>query len=199
MTTSVMQTMTTAMVGVMTVSIFSQALGIMMAEGALGMAPIKQVPTDKAIQELKKTYGAGPVNKATELMGKDADIVDIARSVDMFVWDELAEKYGMYAVDTAKANSELPDFRAVKAMVVSISAQGLNESSTSAKKDAVIKKSKLRGRSAAKAVVDTQTGIRYNSLGAAGRAVAAEYGLDPANAFVYYAIVKKDPKRFMSA
>lgn len=198
MTTSVMQTLTTAMVGVMTVSIFSQAIGIMMAEGTLGMAPIKQRPTDKGIQELKATYGVSPVNKAIDLMGKDADIVDIARSVDMFVWDELAEKYGMYAVETARANSELPDFRAVKAMAASIHASGLKETSTSEKKEKVIKSSKLRGRSAAKAVVDTQTGIRYGSLGAAGRAVAAEYGLNPADSFVYYAIVKKDPKRFMS-
>jgi len=199
MTTALVQTMTTGIVSVMMVSIFSQALGIMMAGGTLGMAPIKQIPTDKAIQELKRTYGAGPVDKAIDLMGKDADIVDIARSVDMFVWDELAEKYGMYAVETAKANAELPDFRAVKAMVVSIHAQGLKESSSHEKKEKVIKSSKLRGRSAAKAVVDTKTGIRYNSLGAAGRAVAAEYGLDPTNSFVHYAIVKEDPKRFMSA
>ena len=196
MTTNIMQVMTTGMVGVMTISIFSQALGIMMAEGTLSTAPTAQKPTDKAIKELKLTYGSAPVNRAIELMGADANIADLARSVDMFVWDELIEKYGMYAVETARADSDIEDFRAAKAVVMSIHAQGLKATSSPEKKEDVIKKSKVRGRSAAQAVMDATTGIRYKSLGAAGRAVAAQYDLDPTDKWVYYAIVKADPNRF---
>lgn len=48
-----------------------------------------------------------------------------------------------------------------------------------------------------KAVKDTKTGTVYYSKAEAGRAVAAEYGLDPTSIFVWYEVLKLDPKRFV--
>ncbi len=46
-----------------------------------------------------------------------------------------------------------------------------------------------------KAVKDTKTGKVYPSLFAAGKGLAAEYGLDPLDTKVYYQIIKKEPER----
>ena len=45
-------------------------------------------------------------------------------------------------------------------------------------------------------MLDTKTGISYESKSAAGRATAAEYGLDSTNTYIFYEIMKKDPTRF---
>jgi len=50
-----------------------------------------------------------------------------------------------------------------------------------------------------KAVKDTKTGTIYPSKFAAGKALAAEFELDPYDTKVYYQIVKKDPERLVEA
>ena len=47
-------------------------------------------------------------------------------------------------------------------------------------------------------VRDTKTGIVYQSKYAAGRAVAAEYGIDPESEFIYYRINGADKERFVA-
>ena len=44
---------------------------------------------------------------------------------------------------------------------------------------------------------DTKTGQEYASKSKAGKAVAAEYGLDPNDSFVWYQVVRADPGRFV--
>jgi len=56
---------------------------------------------------------------------------------------------------------------------------------------------KFGGRRKAVRVRDTTTGVVYASKSKAGKAVAAELGLDPDNAFVWYQVVKKAPDRFV--
>lgn len=48
----------------------------------------------------------------------------------------------------------------------------------------------------AKPVLDTKTGKAYRSKAAAGKAVAAEYGLDDKKSTVWYEVIGKDPGRF---
>ena len=55
---------------------------------------------------------------------------------------------------------------------------------------------KFGGRRKAVKVKDTATGVVYASKSKAGKAVAAELGLDPDNAFVWYQVVKQAPGRF---
>ncbi len=47
--------------------------------------------------------------------------------------------------------------------------------------------------------LDTKTGNSYNSMTAAAKAVAPEYGLDQNDPFVWYKIIKVDPTRFKNA
>ena len=56
--------------------------------------------------------------------------------------------------------------------------------------------SKFGGKRKAVKVKDTTTGVVYTSKSKAGKAVAAELGLDPENAFVWYLVVKQAPGRF---
>lgn len=49
------------------------------------------------------------------------------------------------------------------------------------------------------AVKDTKTNIVYPSKFAAGKALAAEFGLDPLNNFAYYQIIKAAPDRLAEA
>ena len=53
------------------------------------------------------------------------------------------------------------------------------------------------GRRKAVKVKDTHTGKVYDSKSKAGKAVAAEYGLDPEDSLVWYKVVKKAPERFV--
>lgn len=50
-----------------------------------------------------------------------------------------------------------------------------------------------------KAIRDTKTGKVYPSMFSAGKALATDYGLDPADTKVYYQIIKKDPTRLAPA
>jgi len=56
---------------------------------------------------------------------------------------------------------------------------------------------KRRGRQPAQPVKDTKTGKVYSSQAKAGMAVAAEYGLDSDDSWVWYQVIKKDPDRFV--
>jgi hypothetical protein len=46
-------------------------------------------------------------------------------------------------------------------------------------------------------VLDTVTGIEYESKGAAGRALAASFGLNPIDRFIWYTIHYAAPQRFV--
>jgi len=54
----------------------------------------------------------------------------------------------------------------------------------------------LGGKRKAVAIADLKAGELYPSKSKAGKALAAEFGLDPNDSFVWYKIVKKAPERF---
>ncbi len=54
----------------------------------------------------------------------------------------------------------------------------------------------LGGKRKAVAIADLKTGEVYPSKSKAGKALAAEFGLDPNDSFVWYKIVKKAPERY---
>jgi hypothetical protein len=54
----------------------------------------------------------------------------------------------------------------------------------------------LGGKRKAVAVADLKTGEVYPSKSKPGKALAAEFGLDPSDSFVWYKVVKKAPERF---
>jgi hypothetical protein len=56
--------------------------------------------------------------------------------------------------------------------------------------------SKSRGRNPRQKVLDTKTGITYDSLSKAGKQLAPEIGADPSDSFIFYQIEKAFPGRF---
>ena len=54
----------------------------------------------------------------------------------------------------------------------------------------------LGGKRQAVKVKDRNSGTIYDSKSKAGKALAAEFGLDPNDSFVWYRIVKLSPDRF---
>ena len=58
------------------------------------------------------------------------------------------------------------------------------------------RKTILGGKRRAVRVKDRNSGTTYDSKSKAGKALAAEFGLDPNDNFVWYRIVKISPDRF---
>ena len=202
MTTSLNTTMQAAVSGmttVMAVSIFAQAIGVLMASAELGMAPLGQVPPEKGIADLRSIYGDDVVNKAIKSAGKDADIISLAMAVESIAWDDLESKYGSFAVDAAREACGIIDFRCAKEVAAAMTTQKVTPTSPPEKKEQAVTAGKRRGRQPAQPVKDTKTGITYESKARAGMAVAAEYGLDPKNHFIWYEVIKKDSTRFVRA
>ena len=56
--------------------------------------------------------------------------------------------------------------------------------------------SKSRGRNPRQKVLDTKTGIMYDSLSKAGKQLAPEIGADPSDSFIFYQVEKAFPGRF---
>lgn len=186
-----------AMVSALTVSIFAQAMGMLMAAAELGVAPLGQLPAEKGIEDLKKTYGADAVNEAIQTVGPGADIVSLAYAVEGVVHDRLTKQYGDYIVNTAFEACGIMDYRCVLEVCKAMSGQDITPSTPEVIKERAVNRGKLAGRHKAEPVKDTKTGKVYQSKSKAGMAVAAEYGLDPTDTFVWYEVVKKDPTRFI--
>lgn len=197
-TPSTVSPLQAAMSGLVTVAVFSgftQAIGVLMASAELGMAPLGQLPTEKGIADLRLIYGNDVVNEAIGLVGKGADIISLAMAVEGTAIEKLTGLYGDDAVKTAIEYCGITDYECVKTV-----AKGLSDKDiTPEKVEAVVKQGKRRGRQKAQPVKDTRTGIVYGSKASAGMAVAAEYGLDSKNHFIWYEVIKKDPERFVRA
>jgi hypothetical protein len=188
-----------AMVSALTVNIFAQAMGMLMAAAELGVAPLGQLPAEKGIEDLKKTYGADAVNEAILTVGPEADIVSLAYAVEGVVHDRLVDQYGEYIVNTAFEACGIMDYRCVLEVCKAMSGEGVTPSTPEVIKERAVNRGKLAGRHKAEPVKDTKTGKVYQSKSKAGMAVAAEYGLDPTDTFVWYKVVKQDPSRFVKA
>lgn len=184
------------MVYALTVSVFAQSLGLLMAGAELGVAPLGQSPTERGIKDLRATFGAAVVDKALKDVGK-GDIITLAQLVEHYAWEDLEEKYGEHAVEVARRECAPGDFTSARQVAASISGRGVTPTSPPVAREQAVKVGKARGRRPAQPVRDKNTGIVYGSKAKAGMAVAAEYGLDPKNHFIWYEVIKKAPDRFV--
>jgi len=197
--TTVMQIAVAGMVKVMTLSIFASSLGIIMAASeGLEVAPSQLKATDPAIKDLREAYGDSAVDKALFDV-PDADAVKLAHRVEFYVHRELRAKYGEYAANQAIISAPPGELNTAIEIAKSLSESKVAEGSPGSEKAKAVAKGKLRGRSKAEPQKDTKTGVIYRSKSAAGMAVAAEYGLDTTNTYIWYEIKKRDPNRFIPA
>jgi len=203
---NVQNVVTQAMVTVMAVSVASVAMGIVI--GAMGPEVLKLPPaerkgTKKALDDLRTAFGSEVVNAAIKNVGAD-DVLALCKEVERLYVDQLKEKFGSYAVDVALKSAPPGDLKAVSEIALALARRGYGKfvppketpAPPRVEEKAVIE-GVTRGRRLAKPQKDTKTGIIYRSKAAAGMAVAAEYGLDPSETFIWYEVVKRDPKRFV--
>jgi hypothetical protein len=192
-----------AIVGAMSVSIMATAMGIMM--GAVGASAYKVAPselkgTQAMVRELKLTFGGPLVDQAVKDVGTDSALT-LADRIEQLVIDDMYKHYGQVATDAALKAAMPGDIASAREIAASLAARGYGKGTTaytppdtvvSAVTEVATKRTKMR----AKPQLDTKTNITYKSESAAAKAVAAEYGLDPENSYVWFQIVKVDPGRF---
>lgn len=206
-TAQTQQVISQAMVGALAVNIMASAMYVMM--GTLG-AEAFTVPasefksTQAAIHELKLAFGADVVDKAVRNVGTDS-MPALAREVERVIVEDMNAKYGTQATEAALAVAPLGDVAAAREIASTLAGKGIKtenwktwlETAPIQQRTRVVEGAKKRVKQKAKPVKDTTTGITYKSKSAAGKAVAAEYGLDPKDTYVWYEIIKKAPKRFV--
>ncbi len=193
---NVQQVITQAVTGVLTVSIMANALGMLLAASEGLPIGTQIAATSKGIDDLKSAYGQGVVSKAVSEVGSD-DIMLLAARVDELYVDSMVKKYGTWATEQGLATAPAGDVRAANEIAAVLANRGVTPASTPEKKERAVTEGKRRGRRVAQPVKDTNTGIVYQSKAKAGMAVAAEYGLDSKNHFVWYEVIKQSPKRFV--
>ncbi len=201
--------LTQGMVTVMVVNVFASALG-MLAVTAPVMPIAAGVPVaDAGIKDLTQAFGGDIVSKAIKNVGKD-DILLLAQEVERLVIAQMRKKYGDSNTVAALAAAPPGDLTTAREIARSLAklpveqqpvvAKAVSEPTVAQapKVEATAQAIKKKGRQAAQPVKDTKTGIVYPSKSKAGMAVAAEYNL-PISTFVWYEVIKKDPKRFVPA
>jgi len=200
----------------MAVSIFANAIGMMAATATVMPIAAGTPVSDAGINDLRQSFGSDIVNKAIKNVGRD-DILVLAHEVERLVIAQMRKQYGD-ANTTAALNAAPPgelDFaREVarrlagmpsKVQVVTIEALEKPAAAQTPQEQKTADAVKSRGKQAAQPVKDTKTGIVYQSKASAGMAVAADYGLSATkpdgtkNSFVWYEVIKQDPKRFIKA
>ena len=188
------QLVTQAMVAALTLSVTATALGILLT--ATGFEAIPEIPaTRKGIRSLRESFGDYLVNMAIKNVGKE-NIVLLAVEVDRLVRENMVAAYGEWATERALSEAPPGELRVAREIASSLSRRGLTPISAPEKVEEAVSAGEKRARAKARPVFDTKTGTTYKSEYAAGKAVAAEYGLDPADHFVWYKILKLDPDRF---
>lgn len=192
------QQIETLMVSALSFSVFAQAMAIML--GAMEVVPVAAgVPVpEAAIVDLRTTFGVDIVDIAIKNVGKE-DVLLLAREVERLTIEDMNKRYGEYATTAALAAAPPGELKVAKEIARIIAGQGVTEATPFVRKEAVMETAKRRGRQAAQPQKDTKTGIVYRSKAAAGMAVAGEYGLDATNTFIWYEVIKMDPKRFVPA
>jgi len=177
------------------VSVMATALGMLAATAAV---PAGIPAVDKGIKDLRLTFGTDLVNLAIKNVGRD-DILILAKEVGSLYTDRMRKRYGDWQVTSALAAAPPGDLRTANEIAASLAAGKVTvlSSPDDKEKAAEAGKKKAKVKRVAQPVKDTKTGIEYGSKAKAGMAVAAEYGLDSKNHFVWYEVIKKDPDRFV--
>ncbi len=182
------------------VSVFAQALGVMMIGAPLTQAPAGRTPTKQGLADLRATFGPDIVGQALKDAGEGADITQIAMAVEGVAMARLEAKYGKNIATKASASCPPLDWRCVREtaqVLYGLEKKGITTETHPAEIAESTEKVKAKGKRTAQPVKDTKTGIVYHSKASAGMAVAPEYDLDPKNHFVWYEILKLAPDRFV--
>jgi len=189
------QLISQAVTGALAVSVIATALGMLAATAAI---PAGIPAVDRGIRDLRQTFGADLVNLAIKNVGRD-DILILAKEVGTLYTDKMRKQYGDWETTSALAAAPPGDLRTANEIAATLAGQKVTEVSAVDVKEKAVEagKKKARGKRVAQPVKDTKTGITYSSKAKAGMAVAAEYGLDSKNHFVWYEILKRDPDRFV--
>lgn len=194
-----------AMYSVAAVSVMSVAVGIVIASMGtelLRLPPEERKGTSKALNDLRIAFGADVVNEAVENVGYD-DILNLCKEVERLFIDKMKGKYGAYATNTALRSAPPGDLATAEEIALTLSRRGYGKFGEIQAPVDVEDKAKAEGatkaRKKAKPQKDTKTGIVYRSKASAGMAVAAEYGLDATETFIWYQVIKADPDRFAPA
>ncbi len=188
------------------VSVMVTAAVVNMIASALGMLTIGAtlpagIPAaDRGIRDLRLTFGTDLVDLALKNVGRD-DIVILAKEVGNLYTDRMRKKYGDMQTTSALAAAPPGDLRTANEIAAALAGLKVTEATPPDVKEQAIEtgKKRAKGRRVAKPQKDTKTGITYASKAKAGMAVAAEYGLDATETFVWYGVIKKDPTRFVPA
>lgn len=196
-TINTQQVISQAIVGAMAVSVFASVLGMLAATAAV---PAGIPAVDRGIRDLRQTFGAGLVDLAIKNVGRD-DILILAKEVGDLYTAKMRRDYGDWQTSSALAAAPPGDLRTAHEIAAALSGQKVTEVSLPGAKEKAVEagEKKAKVRKAAQPQKDTKTGIIYSSKAKAGMAVAADYGLDPTETFIWYAVIKKDPKRFVAA
>lgn len=196
-----------AMVTVAAVSVMSVAMGIVVA--AMGVEVLKVPPeerkgTKKALDDLRVAFGADVVNEAVESVGYD-DIIVLCKEIEKLYVGKMKNLYGDYATNTALKSAPPGDVKTANEIAVALSKRGYGKFADPKSIPAPTNITHLaaqegvtKARKKAKPQKDTRTGVMYKSKASAGMAVAAEFGLDPTETFIWYEVIKKAPDRFVS-
>jgi hypothetical protein len=201
----VQQFVAQGVVNAFALSVFANALGLIVAASeGIEVAPALLKATDPAINALRQAYGDEVVSKAlADVPGAEA--IKLAERVEYYVHQDLRQRYGDWAANIAIESAPPGDIRSAIEIAKVLSQRGVTPSSPTVEKARAVAHGRLAGRKAARPVRDTKTGVVYRSESAAGMAVAGEYGLPAVkpdgtpNSFVWYAVIKKDPNRFVPA
>lgn len=197
------QLITQALVGAMTVNIMATVVGIMMASvgvSAFEVPPAELKGTQVMVRDLKLAFGENIVDQAVKNVGVESALA-LAREVERLVIEEMYEKYGRSATDSALGAAIPGDILSAREIAATLAVRGYGRTAPPSVVPAPVMQSavqvaKKKIKQKAKPVLDTKTNIQYRSKAAAGMSVAAEYGLDPTNTFIWYEVIKKDPTRF---
>lgn len=202
-TINTQQVMAQAIVSVMTVSIMATAMGIMMA--AVGASAFEAKPselkgTQAAVRDLRLAFGGKVVDQAVKNVGVE-NMLALAKEVERLVIEDMYQQYGKGATDAALKAAVPGDIMSAREIAATLAGRGYGRAAPlreipASVMDNAKETAKKRVKMKAKPVRDTKTGIDYPSKAKAGMAVAAEYGLDPSNTYIWYEIIRKDPTRF---
>jgi len=189
------QLISQAVTGALAVSVMATALGMLAATAAI---PAGIPAVDKGIKDLRQTFGTDLVNLAIKNVGRD-DILILAKEVGTLYTDRMRKHYGDWQTTSALASAPPGDLRTANEIAATLAAGKVTVLSTTDAKEKAVEagKKKARVKRVAQPVKDTKTGVMYGSKASAGMAVAAEYGFDPKNHFIWYEVIKKDPDRFV--
>jgi len=188
------QLVTQALTAALTLSVTATALGILLT--ATGFEAIPEIPaTRKGVRSLRESFGDYIVNKAIKNVGKE-NIVLLAVEVDRLVRENMVAAYGEWATEKALREAPPGDLRTAGEIAAALSRRRITPISPPEKVEEAVSVGKGKAKAKAKPVRDKTTGVTYKSEYAAGKALASEFGFDPADRFVWFKILKGSPERF---